>query len=311
MKEVPISIIIPNYNGKELLKKFLPSNLETIFSNNIICEIIVVDDGSSDGSVEFLKEKFPSVRIISLKENKGFSSACNQGAKISKGDILIFLNNDVKANENFISPLVECLSQNDDVFAVSPKIITPVRDVNSGIIYAQFKRGFVREKHQPLNDININDTKTKPTFYASGAAFACNKKKFFELNGFDEIYSPYFYEDSDICYRAWKRGWKIIHEPNSVVFHDEQQTIGKNKKKAKMIYDRNRLIFHWKNITDKDLRRQHFFYLGIKLLLSIIFCRWHYLKSFKDALKYIKQIKQDNIRQITRFTDKEILKMFL
>lgn len=306
-----ISIIIPNFNGKELLEKNLPSVIDAVSFYGENCEIIVVDDGSNDGSCEFLKEEFKETKVISLKRNKGFSYACNQGAKISKGDILIFLNNDVKANENFISPLVECLSQNDDVFAVSPKIITPKRGVNSGLIYAEFKRGFIREKHQDLSNIDINDTKSKPTLYTSGAVFACKKDIFLELNGFDEVYNPYFFEDFDICYRAWKRGWKIIHEPNSVVFHDEQQTIGKNKKKAKMIYDRNRLIFHWENITDKDLRRQHFFYLGIKLLLSIIFCRWHYLKSFKDALKYIKQIKQDNIRQITRFTDKEILKMFL
>ncbi|MCM8803864.1 MAG: glycosyltransferase, partial [Candidatus Omnitrophica bacterium] len=102
-----VSIIIPNWNGLELLKKNFYSVYESVKLHNSENEIIIVDNGSNDKSIDFIKKNFPDVKVIKLKENKGFGYACNIGVKYCKNKIFILLNNDVKVDKNFISPLLK------------------------------------------------------------------------------------------------------------------------------------------------------------------------------------------------------------
>ena len=300
-----MSFIIPNYNGRELLEKFLKKNLSVIFSNRVDHEVIVVDDASTDSSVSFL-QGVSGIRVVRLLENKGFSRACNEGAMASKKDFLFFLNTDAELKENNFSSISDHLHK-EKVFAVSPQIVVPNRGVNVGMIFSEFKRGFIREKH-----LTIEKSKGKnscPTLYACGAAFACKREKFIELGGFDEVFSPYFFEDFDLGYRAWKRGWINLYDPRSIVVHHEQQTIGKNPSFRNLIYDRNRLIFHWMNLSDKDLIFKHAFFLIFKIPFSFIKGDIKWLKAFWMAFEQRGKIREKRKieKEFLVRGDKEIL----
>lgn len=309
-----VSIIIPNFDGRALLSKNLPSVINAVNLFKGETEIIIVDDGSNDGSVEYIREKFPKVRVILLKKNYGFSFSCNIGAKESNGDMILFLNNDVEVKDNFIDPLVEILNQKD-VFAVTPRIIMNKKKdkiINQGLVSAEFKKGFIRGGFANLKKFGIQDDLkvATPTLYACAAAVVYDKNKFLELGGFDEIYTPFFFEDVDVSYRAWRRGWKVLHESKSVVIHQGDQTVNKLKRRRrKFIYLRNRFLFHWKNITDEKLMRLHLFFLSLRLLFSFLTVDRLYLSSFFEALKFLKIIryKRQIEKESTKLTDQEIL----
>ena len=194
----PISIIIPNYNGKDLLANNLPSVLNSISIHNLNDEIIIVDNGSSDNSLQFLSNNYPSVKIIELKHNMGFGYACNIGVSHCRNRIFILLNNDVWVTPNFIPPLLSHF-KNPNVFSVS-----------------SFDMNESKNKQIPEKMYYI--------LYASGGFSAFDKTKFLKLEGFHPIYTPFYFEDRDIGYRAWKRNWQNILEPKSIVYHTGEQT---------------------------------------------------------------------------------------
>ena len=133
-----------------------------------------------------------------------------------------------------------------------------------------------------------------------------------ELGGFDEIYSPFYYEDADLSYRAWKRGYWVYYEPRSIVYHAHQATIGKgfSKRYINFVFNRNRLIFLWKNLTDSDLLLQHFLFLPFFLLWNSIRNPAVFL-SFLTALKKVPTIlRARRIEKASiRYGDKEVLRL--
>lgn len=215
-----VSIIIPNFNGKKLLEKNLPSLIKAIKKHNKNNEIIVVDNGSQDGSSNFLRENYPDIKIIELKENKGFGEACNIGVKESRNRIVILLNNDVYVDENFIEPLIKNF-KDGNVFAVSS--VSLGRDN--------------KKKIKPSYTIEVN--------YCCAGYTAYDKEKFLFLGGFDPIYSPFYCEDRDISYRAKRYGWKNLIEPESIVYHEGEKTSKDFPRRyVEYIKFRNRLIFY-------------------------------------------------------------------
>lgn len=264
-----VSIIIPNFNGKNLLEKNLPSVIKAIENHNLNDEIIIVDNGSSDGSVEFLKKNYPYVKIIELKENLGFGKACNIGVMESKNDIVILLNNDVYVSENFIAPLLKHF-EDKNVFAVSS-----------------------------LSFGNDNKRKIKPDRaieieYCCAGYTAYDKEKFLYLGGFDPIYSPFYCEDRDLGYRAKRHKWKNLIEPESIVYHEGERTSKKmNKKFVEYIKFRNRVIFYLRNY-DNPLK---IFIEVLKLFLNSFFSfKWFNFFSFFEIYKNFDKIKSQNFK---------------
>ena len=242
-----VSIIIPNFNGRELLEKNLPSVLKAKENQeNEIIEIIIVDDGSSDESVNFIKNNFPEVKIIKHKVNRGFSATVNTGVRTAKGELVALLNNDVIPSEDFLKTALP-LFKDDKVFAVSLH--------EEGFSWAKgtFQNGYIEISSGEATD------KAHISFWVSGGSGVFRRSYYLKLGGMDEkLLSPFYWEDIDICYRAAKRGWINLWEPNANVVHKHESTISKfSKKYVERIRERNQLLVIWKNLTSPYLFRKH------------------------------------------------------
>lgn len=282
------SIIIPNYNGKMLLEKNLPEVIKALnFKANNIAEIILVDDGSWDESVSFIKKNYPQIKLIKHTQNRGFSATVNTGARTAKGELLVLLNSDVAPAEDFLVSASKHFSDRE-VFAVS------LHEKDYDWAKGFFKDGYV---NLAMGEESSSPT---PSFYVSGGSGVFRRDIWMELGGTDEkLLSPFYWEDIDICYRALKRNYKVLWEPKSYVVHKHESTINKlSKKYVARIRERNQLLFIWKNITSKNLIRKHFTGLIKRIIrhpgyIRIVFMAFARLSIVLKARR--KEIKEAKI----------------
>ena len=251
------SIVIPNWNGRDLLQKFLPSVVAAA-AGHPGNEILVVDNASTDGSVEFLREQFPQVRILALSSNHGFGGGSNLGFQAAKNDVVVLLNNDMRVEADFLAPLLVPFSSDPLVFSVSCQIFFSdpgCRREETGLTETWWERGGLRVSHRA--DPHI--TSPFPCAYPGGGSSAFDRRKFLELGGFDDLLRPFYYEDTDLGHMAWKRGWKLLYQPASVVFHEHRGTIGKRFSPAFIdrVLKKNVILYCWKNIHDWRMLLPH------------------------------------------------------
>lgn len=286
------SIIIPNWNGEKLLKKNLPLVLLSGAD-----EVIVIDNGSTDDSLQFLQSlKDPRLKVIENKKNEGFARAVNQGVRKAKGEIVVLLNNDVRPKKDFLTPLVKDF-QDEKVFAVS------LHEPQWSWAKGRWHNGFIEhEAGQKTKTVHLS-------FWANGGSGAFRKSIWLKLNGLDEIFAPFYWEDTDLSYRAWKRGYKILWEPQSIVHHQHEGTIGSrfSPKYVDFISQRNQLLFIWKNMTDFRMLLEHKMFLFKRLLTKPGYWRpflaaW--LKYYLVFPRWLKEFKEK------RVSDKEIFQQF-
>jgi O-antigen biosynthesis protein len=243
------SVVIPNWNGKDLLEKYLPSVVEAL-AGNADNEIVLVDNGSSDGSAAFVKSAFPGVKLLELPRNLGFGGGCNAGVRAARNDIVVLLNSDMCVDRGFLDPLLDGFTD-DGVFAVSCQIFfsdpNKLRE-ETGLTQGCWQDGALRVRHR--DDPAVNEL--FPVFYAGGGSCACDREKFLELGGFDPLYEPFYLEDTDLSYAAWKRGWKVLYQPRSIAYHEHRGSIGKffTRDWVEEVLRKNCLLFAWKNIHE-------------------------------------------------------------
>ncbi len=259
------SLVVPNWNGKDLLERFLPSWLAAA-AGHPGSEIIVVDNGSTDGSAEWIAENYPNVRVIALPENLGFGGGSNAGVRAAKNDVAVLLNSDMRVEPDFLGPLLAGFQNDagiadDQVFAVSCQIFLadPTRRrEETGLTHGLWRDGalWVSHTEDPAVD------RLFPCFYGGGGSCAFDRRKFLELGGFDPLLAPFYLEDTDLGFLAWKRGWKVLYQPASVVHHEHRATIGKNFTPGyiESILQKNFLLFCWKNIHGWRRLNGHFFF---------------------------------------------------
>ncbi|OGP55714.1 MAG: hypothetical protein A2Y65_03110 [Deltaproteobacteria bacterium RBG_13_52_11] len=273
-----VSVVIPTYNGKDLLEEHLPFLRAALEAYPGDSEIIIVDNGSNDESLLFLSRNYPEARIIKNKVNEGFGPAINRGVKEAKYDIVLLLNNDIRVERGFIDPLVRHF-EDPSVFAVVSKSLVKLADrvVNESVTVPGFDGGLIFS-HQPFVGGKTSDKIKNPctNFHASGGFGAFDRNKFLELGGFDDIFHPFYYEDVDLSYQAWKRGWLILYEPDSVVHHRSHATSLKvaTQSYISRIEIRNRFLITWKTISDPVFVLSH-----LKWILSL------FLRSFRLSKK--------------------------
>jgi GT2 family glycosyltransferase/glycosyltransferase involved in cell wall biosynthesis len=253
------SLVIPNWNGKDLLERFLPSWTAAI----AVCpggEIIVVDNGSSDGSAEWIRANYPEVRVVALTENQGFGGGSNAGFRAAKNDIVVLLNSDMRVDPDFLTPLLAGFAD-ETIFAVSCQIFLgdpAKRREETGLTEGWWQDGGLRVGHREDAAVDC----LFPCFYGGGGSCAFDRRKFFELGGFDELLSPFYLEDTDLGFLAWKRGWKVMYQPASVVHHEHRGTIGKrfSADYIESVLRKNFVLFCWKNIHGWGRLAPHFLF---------------------------------------------------
>ena len=212
-----ISVIIVNYNGKTLLEKCLESLFKVNYDN---FEVILVDNNSTDETVDFITKNYPSIILIKLDSNKGFAEPNNIGAKIAKGEHLLFLNNDTIVTPNFISELVKIM-ENDTKVAICQSLLLKLDGSvdssgdfidNLGVVYNS------KTKTDEIREISS----------ARGASMLVRSFIFKKLDGFDKNFFVSF-EDVDLGWRTWIFGYRVFLAPKSIVYHLGGTTIKKIK----------------------------------------------------------------------------------
>ena len=300
-----LSIIMPNYNGASLLADNLPPLLRALRLWGGLWELIVIDDASTDESCELIRTTFPEVTLLSNQTNLGFSATCNHGMRNAHFPLALCINTDVLVEENFIAPLLQHFNDSS-VFAVTPNVLAASEGKNQGIVRGQCGKGFIRGGFAALDE----RLPVRENIYAVGACVIYDLSKFRELGGYLEIYSPYLFEDVDISYRAWKRGWRSIYEPRSTVHHLSSATISKQgKQKKRRIYFRNRFLFHWINTTDYDILLKQQMYTVVRLLFSFLGADFIYYAAFWGALQRFPEARRYRNIEMTqrKLTDRQVL----
>ena len=238
-----VSIVIPNYNGKH----FLEDCLKSVFAQDIKDqEVIVVDNGSTDGSLEYLNA-YPGVRTIALDKNYGFCGAVNAGIKAAKSDYVILLNNDTEVDKNFAKELLNAIEADEKIFSCSSKMVQfqdrSLMD-EAGDYYCAFGWAFGRGKGGHVDDY------TEPAdVFASCAGAAIYRKKMLESLGcFDENHFAYL-EDIDLGYRARIQGYRNVYAPKAIVYHVGSGFSGSAHNAFKVkLSSRNNVYLAYKNM---------------------------------------------------------------
>ncbi len=243
-----IDVIIPSYNGRYLLEKNLPSIIK---NTQNIGKVIIIDNGSNDDTVTWLNKNYPQVIIIKNKTNLGYVKPINQGISKSSSEFFILINNDVSPHKGYDTKSLPYFSD-PEVFAVT------FNEESSSWPDMYWKDGKMQFTH--------GKDKSKPVLssWASGGSALFRRSTWNTLGGLDEIYAPFYWEDIDIGYRAWKSGYKIIWEPEAIVIHQHESTAKKlNPSYLSLIKQRNELLFNWLNVKDSEFVWRHLFFLLI------------------------------------------------
>lgn len=245
-----VAIAILNWNGKALLEKFLP---DVIKHSQGVAEVYVIDNNSSDGSVQLISESFTSVKIVQNVDNYGFAKGYNEGLKHISADYFVLLNSDVEVTGNWIRPVVDLMESDATIAACQPKLLN--YNIRDEFEYAGGAGGFIDKLGYPFCRGRLFDSfekdkgqynDTREIFWASGACMFIRSKNFFEAGGFDEDFFAHM-EEIDLCWRIRNLGFKIMYCPQSTVYHVGAGTLSKMNPQKTFYNFRNNLLLLCKN----------------------------------------------------------------
>jgi GT2 family glycosyltransferase len=261
-----VAVVILNWNGKELLEKFLPSVLE----HSPEAEVYVADNASTDTSVSFLRAMFPSVKLIINSKNHGYAGGYNKCLKEVEEDIYVLLNSDVEVTEGWLQPVIDLFETDPETAIIQPKILDYKNKTH--FEYAGAAGGFIDKYGYPFCRGRIFDTieedqgqynDDSQIFWASGACFFIRKNVFRELQGFDEGFFAH-QEEIDLCWRAFNKNYKARFCHNSVVYHVGGATLNNSNPQKTYLNFRNSLLMILKNVPAAKLP----FVFIVRLLLD-------------------------------------------
>lgn len=303
LRKSPCSIVMLNWNGKELLKESVPAVLQAIENTSVDHQFLLVDNGSTDESIDWLNQTYPQVEVLQLDRNYGFSEGNNKGVAHARNDLIVLLNNDMIVSDDFLPPLLEPFERERDIFAVAAQIEFPEGKTReeTGLTRGQFSRGYLHLSHEkPQNWHAVR--RYAPVLWAGGGASAFDRRKFLELGGFSELFSPCYFEDTDLSYRAWRRGWRILFASESRVMHKHRSSSSRRFTEAQLstMFETRKLWYLWKNFQLRTLTA-HF------ILFPVNLGRWltcgQYLRGFSRLGGLLRERFREPRR---RYSDKEI-----
>ena len=253
-----VAIVILNWNGREMLSRYLPSVLASAGADGV--GVYVADNGSTDDSVAMLRRDFQQVHLILLKENHGFAEGYNLALQQVDAEYVVLLNSDVEVNEGWLSPLLAYMDAHSEVAACQPKIRS-LRQPNS-FEYAGAAGGYIDRYGYPYCRGRIMDKveedrgqydSVAPVFWATGAALFIRLQDYREVGGLDGQFFAHM-EEIDLCWRLRARGRGVVCVPDSVVYHLGGATLQKESPRKTFLNFRNNLLMLYKNLPEAELK---------------------------------------------------------
>ena len=274
-----LTVVIPNFNGKHLLKQCF----ESLKIQNCSMDVIVVDNGSADGSADYIKQNYPEFELIENSTNLGFSKAVNQGIMASNTEFIMLLNNDVVLEENAINNLLNCIKQDKRIFAVASKMLNGDKITIDDVGDDYTLLGWTKKVGNGKSEASY--TMEREIFSACAGAAIYRSKVFNEIGYFDESFFAYM-EDVDISYRARIHGYKCVYCPKAVVYHLGSATSGSRYNSFKIkLAARNNVYVPYKNMPWPQLLLNLIFLLVGYLIKYLFFLRKGYGKDYLNGLK--------------------------
>lgn len=304
-----VSIYVLNYNGAELLPECLPSIIQSLSWSRCQTKLFVIDNQSTDQSLEILKRQFPSVPILLPRENR-YLCSFNEYVFADDADVVILMNNDIKVSEQFLNPLIDVFEAHEDAFVASALCWDfSEQRYEGGLSVLSKKYGWWGTRSVDPSRFN-----SFPYTASVGANMVFRRDRFTALGGFDDLFLPGTLEDLDLCYRGWKRGWKAYFIPKSVIYHKGQATF-KHKFGAAKIRElamRNTFLFIWKNIYDTVLLFEHFFWISPRLLGALFIADFPFIIGCFKAFGKIGSAwqRRSGSKSEATLSDREVLDIF-
>jgi GT2 family glycosyltransferase len=266
-----ISAIVPTWRGRERLGRNLGSVAKALQAASESWEIVVVDDGGGDTGA-----LLPGARLVALPENRGYGPAVNAGVGEARGEYLLILNDDAALEETAVARLRRHFPD-PLLFAVVPSIVSRLAACGDeagkrGILSA----GLIEMEEAPGRSL-------QPTLYPVGCCFLCPRELFVAMGGYDELFAPFFWEDTDLGYRAWRRGLRILYDPGAVCRHEGSATLNQSHTEAERerVFFRNRALFHLRNLQDPGRRLES---LGALAAFAVFEGRAERIEGLREAL---------------------------
>ncbi|MBL6448156.1 glycosyltransferase family 2 protein [Fulvivirga sp. 29W222] len=308
------AIVILNYNGEGYLRQFLPS----VITHSAGCRIIVADNCSTDNSVDYVSKNHPSVEIIKLPVNGGYSLGYNEALRQVETQYYVLLNSDVEVTDNWVIPIINMMDDDPNIAAAQPKILSYHQ--KSEFEYAGAAGGFIDTLGYPFCRGRIFNTlekdsgqynDTKQIFWATGACLFIRSEIFHKLEGFDPDFFAHM-EEIDLCWRINSSGHKVMYNGSSTVYHVGGGTLHKSNPRKTYLNFRNGLSLIYKNYSTLELYIKMPLRITLDVIASVKFMlfdsfadgaaviRAHldFLKDLKRNYKKRRAVQQKKIRQV-------------
>ncbi|MCA8978497.1 MAG: glycosyltransferase [Planctomycetes bacterium] len=253
-----VSVVVPSYDDRDLLAAHLPAVLAELERRAAGDELIVVDDGAG-GLVEWAAEHAPGARVVERAENGGFAEAVASGVRAARCELVFLMNPDVRPRAGFLEPLVAALADPDTAAAAPYVLLGGERASEESLSRLAWKRGF------PLLELadhafEAGDAAPPlPAAFALGGASLWRRADLVGEGALDPLFVPFYFEDVDRSWRAWRAGRRVVVCPSSVVEHHHRGTIGRAVPRSivRAAIEKNRLLFTWKHVDDAARMREH------------------------------------------------------
>jgi GT2 family glycosyltransferase len=235
-----VSVVVLSWNGEDYLKDCLAS----VLSQTVVgLEVILVDNASADNSVALTRREFPTVRIVQNDRNLGVAAGMNIGLEASLGDIVVLLNQDTVVDKDWLAALVECMSSDQEVAIAGCKIVYPdgktLQHVGASLSYRELDD----DQYAEISEAD----------YVTGAAMAIRKATLREIGFFDEGFSPAYFEDVDLCFRARYSDHRVVCVPQARVIHHEATSVRLGSYRHHYYVHKNRVRFLLKHYAARQL----------------------------------------------------------
>lgn len=312
MSGFDVSIYVLNYNGRELMPECLPSILTAARTSAYNVRVRVIDNLSTDNSLEILARDFPDAEICPASAND-FLCSFNEFVNEDDARAVILMNNDIKVDADFIDPLIKCLDSRPDAFFASSYCRTfDKTGYEGGISTLVHKFGWwgTLSDEPPLAS-----AKDAPELYtiSIGACIALKTALFKQLGGYHRIYLPGILEDLDLCYRGWKQGYKGYFIAESRIYHKGQASFKPRFGlfRIRKLATRNTMTFIWKNIHDPWLLTSHVLWLPVRLLAALLRFDFAFISGvFSAIMRLLPAAALKAPASEVKISDRELIDLF-